>query len=201
MLPAPTTTQISRVALLLCVAAVSLHCDRGIEAFDPNEEPALPNLDLIYPKGADRQPSPVKQGMMGAGPVRRDSPTPGPAARPAAAPVASGATISGSVEIASDQAGNAPTNAMLFIIARTQPAGPPLAVLRVPNPSFPLAFEIGQAQVMIPSLRFEGNITLSARLDSDGNAMTKLPGDLVGEIANPVVPGTSGLTLTLGGML
>ena len=104
-------------------------------------------------------------------------------------------------EIAAEQAGNAPSNAMLFIIARTQPSGPPLAVLRVPNPSFPLAFEIGQAQVMIPSLRFEGDITLTARLDSDGNAMTKLPGDLVGEVASPVVPGTSGLTLTLDGKL
>ena len=86
---------------------------------------------------------------------------------------------------------------MLFIIARTRPTGPPLAVMRVPNPSFPHDFEIGQAQVMIPTLQFAGDIKLSARLDSDGNAMTKLPGDLVGEAAASLVPGTRGVVLVL----
>jgi hypothetical protein len=60
---------------------------------------------------------------------------------------------------------------------------------------------MGQAQVMIPTLRFEGSITVTARLDSDGNAMTKLPGDLVGEVATPVAPGASGLKLVLDGKL
>ena len=86
---------------------------------------------------------------------------------------------------------------MLFIIARSRPTGPPLAVLRVPNPSFPLAFAIGQAQVMIPGLQFSGEIQLSARLDSDGNAITKLPGDLVGAIQKSLVPGSSGIVLVL----
>jgi hypothetical protein len=54
---------------------------------------------------------------------------------------------------------------------------------------------------MIPTLRFEGSITVTARLDSDGNAMTKLPGDLVGEVATPVAPGASGLKLVLDGKL
>lgn len=86
---------------------------------------------------------------------------------------------------------------MLFIIARTRPAGPPLAVLRVPTPSFPHRFEIGQAEVMIPTLVFEGEIKLSARLDSDGNAMTKLPGDLIGAVATPLAPGATNVTLRL----
>jgi hypothetical protein len=60
---------------------------------------------------------------------------------------------------------------------------------------------MGQAQVMIPTLRFEGSITVTARLDSDGNAMTKLPGDLVGAVATPVAPGASGLKLVLDGKL
>ncbi|MCS5619865.1 MAG: hypothetical protein NZ808_08390 [Myxococcota bacterium] len=193
--------RVLQAALVLCVAAASLGCDRGIEDFDPAEEPALPNLDRIYPKGAERQPSPVMQGMMGAGPARRDAPPSEPAARPAAGQTAPGATITGTIEISPELQSSAPASAMLFIIARTQPVGPPLAVVRVPNPSFPHAFEMGQAQVMIPTLRFEGSITVTARLDSDGNAMTKLPGDLVGEVATPVAPGASGLKLVLDGKL
>jgi hypothetical protein len=50
---------------------------------------------------------------------------------------------------------------------------------------------------MIPTLQFEGEIKLTARLDSDGNAMTKLPGDLVGAVAAPLVPGASGVVLVL----
>ena len=188
--------RVLQAALVLCVAAASLGCDRGIEDFDPDEKPALPNLDRIYPKGADRQPSPVMQGMMGAGPARRDAPTSEPAGQ-----TAPGVTITGTIEISPELQSSAPASAILFIIARTQPVGPPLAVVRVPNPSFPHAFEMGQAQVMIPTLRFEGSITVTARLDSDGNAMTKLPGDLVGEVATPVAPGASGLKLVLDGKL
>ena len=76
-------------------------------------------------------------------------------------------------------------------------AGPPLAVRRFASPRFPLEFEIGQANVMIPSMRFEGAIKLTARLDSDGNAMTRLPGDLSGAVATPLSPGAEGALLTL----
>ena len=50
---------------------------------------------------------------------------------------------------------------------------------------------------MIASMPFAGAITLSARLDSDGNAMTKLPGDLAGAAASPAAPGTEGLYVIL----
>ena len=189
------------VIAVACLAVSAVGCDRGIEPFKPGEEPRAPSLERIYPKGAERAPSPAAGGGMGmgAGPSgRRDAPAPqgqGPAA------IASGETISGVVEVAEALGGGGPKNATLFIIARKQPTGPPLAVLRVPNPTLPLAFEIGQAQVMIPSMKFEGEITLSARLDGDGNAMTKEAGDLVGDIGNSVVPGSSGLTLVLDSSL
>ena len=34
--------RVLQAALVLCVAAASLGCDRGIEDFDPDEKPALP---------------------------------------------------------------------------------------------------------------------------------------------------------------
>lgn len=187
-----SSMSLPRVILLATLSAFAIHCDRGIEPFDPNEEPALPDLARIYPDGSKRAAGPPGPGMPSARPAAsREN------GQPAAESAGAGATLSGVVEIADALYGSRPARGMLFIIARSQPTGPPLAVLRVPSPSFPHAFEIGQAQVMIPSLRFTGEVKLSARLDSDGNAMTKLPGDLVGEIANPLVPGSSGIVLLL----
>lgn len=187
----------------LALASMAIHCDRGIEPFDPNEEPAAPDLARIYPNGPGRKAAPMggmggvgNVGGMGAGmpsglaPARRNNTAPVIASVPTA-------TISGTVELDGELYSDRPANGMLFIIARTSPAGPPLAVLRVPTPSFPHAFEIGQAQVMIPTLQFAGEIKLSARLDSDGNATTKLPGDLVGSVANSLVPGSQGVVLVL----
>jgi len=178
----------------LALASMAIHCDRGIEPFDPNEEPATPDLARIYPNGPGRKAAPM--GGMGNGmpsglaPARRNNTAPVIASDP-------GATISGTVELDGELYSDRPANGMLFIIARTNPAGPPLAVLRVPTPSFPHAFEIGQAQVMIPTLQFTGEVQLSARLDSDGNALTRLPGDLSGGLATPLSPGAEGALLTL----
>lgn len=92
-----------------------------------------------------------------------------------------------------------PDGGVLFVIARPQGArgGPPLAVLRIPNPSFPLDFTIGPEDVMIPSMRFAGAISLSARLDADGNAMTRGAGDISSETKEPLSPGDAGVTLLL----
>jgi len=105
------------------------------------------------------------------------------------------------VEIAGSLRESAPEGAILFLIARRQETGPPLAVLKVPNPSFPYDFELGQANVMIQTLRFEGDLQLTARLDSDGNARTKLPGDLVGRVPGSLSPGDTGIVLTLDSQL
>lgn len=179
--------------LSIAIAAMAIHCDRGIEPFDPNEEPVAPDLARIYPNGSARKAGPMGGGMPAApGAASRGAPAPAPTSDSS-----STGTISGVIELDPQFYAARPANGMLFIIARTRPAGPPLAVLRVPTPSFPHRFEIGQAEVMIPTLVFEGEIKLSARLDSDGNAMTKLPGDLIGAVATPLAPGATNVTLRL----
>ena len=108
----------------------------------------------------------------------------------------SGASVRGRVSLAPEASGRGGT---LFIIARRQgmTAGPPLAVLRVTSPNFPLAFEIGPDQVMIPGMRFEGPISLTARLDGDGDAMTRDDSDPQTGQPVAVVPGTLGVELLL----
>ena len=87
----------------------------------------------------------------------------------------------------------------LFIIARARGVkrGPPMAVLRVSTPGFPLDFEIGPEQVMIPGMRFEGPIHLTARLDADGDAMTNEEGDPQTREPLEVVPGSTGVEILL----
>jgi hypothetical protein len=70
-------------------------------------------------------------------------------------------------------------------------------VKRVASPRFPFEFSIGPEDRMIQTMPFEGPLTLTARLDGDGNATTREAGDLQGEIPDSVDPGASGLTLTL----
>ena len=94
--------------------------------------------------------------------------------------------ISGTIEIAPALRAKAEGKPVLFLIARKGGGGPPLAVVRVGNPKFPLAFEISKRNVMIPGVPFEGMVSLSARLDADGSAGPAGAGDLEGRTSRPV---------------
>jgi len=100
---------------------------------------------------------------------------------PAAAPSApAAAPASGpSVHVTLTLAGAAPSpNAVLFVIARAsgQTAGPPAAVKRIAGPTFPLDIDLSAADSMMGQ-PLPATIRIEARLDSDGDAMTKNPSD------------------------
>lgn len=122
-------------------------------------------------------------------------------APPAAAGGAATETIEGTLELAPDLAGRVPPGAVLFVVARTAQSGPPLAVVRIADPSFPLRFSIGPSDRMIQSVPFAGEIQLSARVDADGDAMTRNPGDLRGSSGIPHAPGDRGVTLLIDEVL
>jgi len=204
-MPRAPFSRLPVLGLALAIAGLSgaIACDRNLEPFDPAEEPRQPDLARIFPAGEQQGPglrAPTTPGQSAPG-QRAPSRTGGRGAAPAAPSSAStsASPIRGRIDVAPDLAGSAADGSILFLIARSGAAtgGPPLAVQRYQSPSFPLEFEIGPDQVMIPSMRFEGEISLTARLDSDGNAMTRLPGDLQGSLAGTVSPGTEGAVLTL----
>jgi len=183
-------------SILASFVLVATGCDRNVEPFDPNEEPREPDLSKIFPEGAEQaariEPGlpPVPGGGRGAPPVAQEV--------AAAEPAPDGAPISGRVEIAPELAEKAPGGAILFIIGRRGGGGPPLAVKRVPSPGFPLDFTLGPDDRMIQAMPFAGPITLSARLDADGNATSTEPGDLSGvAVGGPVDPGASGVVIRL----
>jgi len=166
-------------------------CHRNVEPFVEGEEPREPDLSRIFPAGAEEEgPAGQRLGMGMAG-----QRTGAPAAAPAGS--AEPGAISGEIRLS--EAAQPIPGAILFVIARTAGArgGPPLAVLRIPDPRFPQVFAIGPENVMIPSLRFEGPIQLSARLDRDGNAMTRDDADLEAATSSSLQPGAEGVELLL----
>jgi hypothetical protein len=165
-----------------------LGCDRNVEPFVPGEEPREPDLTAIFPAGAQQaaeSPQPVElppapeQGRRGLDPFA-DAPP-----------------IRGVVRLPDQLSDRTRPGAVLFIIARSRPTGPPLAVKRVAQPRFPLEFEVGPGDRMIRTLPFAGAFQLSARLDADGNATSRSPGDLEGRADGSFGPGASGVEILL----
>jgi hypothetical protein len=89
--------------------------------------------------------------------------------------------ISGTITVGKEYANSIPNNARLFVIARYKgmDSGPPLAVQRHNLVDFPFTYSIGPQHVMLEGNKFEGDITIKARIDQDGNAKPS-PGDVEG---------------------
>jgi len=178
-----------RVGLLLpflIVWLVLCGCDRNMEPYVPGEQPRPPDLAKIFPAGAERPAAAAPQAAATSDGGR------------GAAPASSaGAGIEGTVELAEGVAGRIPPGAVLFVIARTSAAGPPLAVKRVAAPSFPFAFHIGPEDRMIQAMPFVGPIQISARIDRDGNPMTRDADDLEGQSEGGVEPGATGVVIRI----
>jgi hypothetical protein len=58
--------------------------------------------------------------------------------------------------------------------------GAPLAVEKLTADKLPLAFRLDERNMMVKGTRFEGEVIVVARVDKDGEARTKEPGDVEG---------------------
>ena len=177
------------IAILLALLVGSA-CDRRIEPFDPDEKVEAPDLSRIFPEGAkvvadrERAPGgevPTPMGGRGAPPVVTTG----------------GKAIRGTLELARELEDSVPRGGVLFLVARSPAGGPPVAVKRIPSPAFPMPFEIGPNDRMIQAIPFQGPLLLTARVDADGNATSREPGDLSGAAAAPVETGASGVTIRI----
>jgi cytochrome c-type biogenesis protein CcmH len=178
-------------ASVLLAAALAAGCDRRVEPLVPGEEPATPDLSRIFPPESAEPPLPDAAPTLPPPPPRTGPMPPGDTATAGA----DGAPVRGTVQVAAELAGRVPAGAALFVFARAAGGGPPLAAKRIESPHFPLAFELGPQDRMVAGRPFEGPLQLSARLDADGNATTRSPGDLQGGSAAPVEPGASGVAI------
>jgi hypothetical protein len=167
---------------LLALAGVfalgSAGCDRRLE----------PWVD------AAEEPPPTEQPVRVPGLGR---PVPAPFAQAAPAPLAgSEAGIRGVIRLPADAASE-PGEGVLFVIARSAGGGPPLAAKRLQPGPFPLRFEIGPADAMLAERPFIGPILLSARVDFDGDPLTRSPEDWTASAPGPLDPGATDVELVL----
>jgi hypothetical protein len=110
-------------------------------------------------------------------------------------------SIAGTVTVDARLAAQVNTKGVLYIIVRNAgmpTKGPPLAVRKFLQPSFPLAYSVGSANVMMKGLPFSGPFDVYVRLDRDGNAMTKDPDDLVTSTPpRGILPGDQAVNVSL----
>jgi len=147
----------------------------------------LQRLERLLPAGDQREA--VREIIARIGQQPKEKP---------AAPA--GPRIKGTVRLDPERAAKAGGSAVLYIVARPSGAqgGPPLAVKRIAAPAFPVSFSLGAGDVMMPGAAFEGPLNLSARLDRDGDPLTREPGEPSGvHDGNPVKPGARNVTITL----
>lgn len=120
-------------------------------------------------------------------------------------------TISIDPKVVSDSTANSST---LFIFLRNKgvEGGPPLAVKRLSDIKYPYNYQIGPWDSMIQGTQFDGELTLTARIDSDGDAkaspgdidgtLTVMPGDKKADLLlSHVIPGTAVRNKSVSGVI
>ena len=115
-----------------------------------------------------------------------------------------GGDITGTLKLDPKLKADVKAGAVLFLIARRdaggQGKGMLLAAKKVPiggADMFPFKYRIGQKDVMMQGTDFNGAIRISARVDGDGDALSKNPGDITGKNSSAVPTGTAAVNFTL----
>ena len=132
--------------------------------------------------------------------MAQGAPKPGRPLEPATSSTSTHQEIGGRISIDPKLQANVDGQATLFIIARPFDAakGPPLAVKKISRPVFPLSYSLGPENVMMQGVPFTGKVTITARLDKDGNPTTRQSGDITGDYnGNPAAVGAKNIDIVL----
>jgi hypothetical protein len=107
-------------------------------------------------------------------------------------------TIGGKIVLPAARKNDVKKGDTMFLIARKAGGmpGPPLAVQRLQAGDFPMPFSLSKRDSMVPNIPFEGEVSITVRVDKDGDAMTRRKGDVFGTIAKAKI-GTNDLVLSL----
>lgn len=106
--------------------------------------------------------------------------------------------ISGTIQIDPKLKNSSQDSDVIFLIARPIQGGPPIAVQKLTGKSYPFHFHLTPQNLMMQNASLDEPVNLMVRVDKDGDAMTKNPGDLMGEYEkNPVSLNTSDLLITV----
>ena len=105
-----------------------------------------------------------------------------------APPVDDEHTIAGKIVLPAGTRSKVARGDVMFLAAR-RTGGPPgpgsmVAVQKLVAGDFPMRFAISGRDAMIPGIPFEGRMSITVRVDKDGDAMTRRKGDLFGHAEN-----------------
>jgi hypothetical protein len=93
---------------------------------------------------------------------------------------------------------------VIYLVARgagqAGAPGPVLAVRRLEVAEFPMPFQLDSRDAMMVGTKLAGPLVLTARVDKDGDAMTKNPGDVTGTLSVKALPAAK-LSLVLDTIL
>jgi hypothetical protein len=108
--------------------------------------------------------------------------------------------IKGLLKIHPKAADRAKPGTAIFLIVKQadaagQPTGTPLAVDKLTWQGKDLPFELTEGQAMIAGTQLVGDVVITARYDQDGDAISKQPGDITGQLRVKVPSETANLYL------
>ncbi|HLK92788.1 MAG TPA: hypothetical protein VKZ18_23045 [Polyangia bacterium] len=179
------TIAVAALAGLLGVGGCQRRDDAGkpapVPPLDPAAGAALPATAAVPPPSA--QPAPAQPAA--AQPAAAE---PAPARTAADDP---GASITGAIVLtpamAKARAKMGPTGT-LYLVARRISDNPTargtlIAVKKMPADKFPLPFALTAADMPFQNGPFDGDLTLTARIDQDGDPLTHEKGDVFGTLA------------------
>jgi len=110
--------------------------------------------------------------------------------------------IEGQLELAPGLEDKVKAGDPIFLIARNAATGSTIAVARLEAPAtFPLAFRLTGKNVMMAGRSLAGKVRVLARVDKDGAALSKNPGDVVGEVKGLVQVPAKNVVLQLDTVL
>jgi len=106
--------------------------------------------------------------------------------------------VAGTLELPEELRDKVSAGDVIFVMARHPVNGSIVAVRKMEAPEkFPLEFRLEQEHVMMHGRSLAGQVLLSARVDKDGDAMSRGPGDVLAELAEPVTVPAEGVRLEL----
>jgi hypothetical protein len=169
---------------------------------------SLPPVAACSKSDDGSKPSSVPPLGSNAAPPAPSAAAPPPAAAPPAAPAAEapappagpGGSITGKVELTKAIAKATPKGT-LFITARRISDNPNvrgslIAVKKLPATTFPVEFSMSAADMPFQGATFDGELTLTARIDQDGDPLSRQKGDVHGTLPKVQV-GSKDVRLTI----
>lgn len=186
---------------------------KGVAAAPTSQPTSMPvgNMPPGHPPAGNM---PAGHPPTGAGALPPGHPPAGgmppghPPAGGAAMPAPGGGTLTGTIALDEGMKAKVKAGSVLFIIVRQDAGegqrGMLLAAKKVPVTGadmFPLAYTVGPQDVMMQGTALAGAVRVEARVDQDGDAISKAPGDVVGALSKAVKVGDKGLDFALNSSL